>query len=239
MAWPIIAAIAGGAIDAASNAYQAYQQSEENKKQRKYEKEMAERKAQGLKTIGGQTNAAYNQMMDIINEQETGRTSYLTPEMEQQYINLLENYEPQTYDFDQFQYDKTVEDFINPEASKIAEMAGLQTQADLAGQGAAKGTAGLANMGYSRWKAAEDLYKDAQNQMLAERSQAYQEYGDYIDRMQKKLDTVSQGQLQKALLLGGAIGQEQQAKSDYMADLLSVMGDKAASNANIGLAAYS
>lgn len=237
--WPVIAAIAGGAIDAASNAYGAYQQSKENKKQREYEKEMAERKAEGLKTIGGQTNAAYNQMMDIINQQEGGRTSYLTPEMEQQYISLLEDYEPQAYDFDQFQYDKTVEDYINPEANKIAEMAGLQTQADLAGQGAAKGSGALANMGYSRWKAAEDLYKDAQNQMLAERSQAYQEYGDYIDRMQKKLDTVSQGQLQKASLLGGAIGQEQQAKSDYMADLLSVMGDKAASNANIGVAAYS
>lgn len=237
--WPVIAAIAGGAIDAASNAYSTYQQGKENEKQREYEKEMAERKAEGLKTIGGQTNAAYNQMMDIINQQEGARTSYLTPEMEQQYISLLENYEPQAYDFDQFQYDKTVEDFINPEASKIAEMAGLQTQADLAGQGAAKGSGALANMGYSRWKAAEDLYKDAQNQMLAERSQAYQEYGDYIDRMQKKLDTVSQGQLQKASLLGGAIGQEQQAKSDYMADLLSVMGDKAASNANIGVAAYS
>ena len=237
--WPVIAAVAGGAIDAASNAYSTYQQSKENKKQREYEKEMAERKAEGLKAIGGQTNAAYNEMMDIINQQEGGRTSYLTPEMEQQYISLLENYEPQAYDFDQFQYDKTVEDYINPEANKIAEMAGLQTQADLAGQGAAKGSGALANMGYSRWKAAEDLYKDAQNQMLAERSQAYQEYGDYIDRMQKKLDTVSQGQLQKASLLGGAIGQEQQAKSDYMADLLSIMGDKAASNANIGVAAYS
>lgn len=212
---------------------------QEARKQREFQEEMAKRKAEGIKMAGGQAMGTYNEIIQMIKDNEAGRTSYITPEMEKSYINALQSYRPDTYDFNEFEYDKSVEDFLNPEASKIAELAGLQTQADLANKGAAKGTGALANMGYSRWKAAEDLYKDAQSQLLADRSQTYKEYGDYIDRMQKKLDTLNAEKLQQINVLGGAIGQEQQNKSDYMADLIAAMGDKGATQANIGVAAYS
>lgn len=212
---------------------------QEAKKQREFQEKMAKRKAEGIKTAGGQAMSTYNDIINMIKDNEAGRTSYLTPEMKKSYIDALQSYRPDAYDFKEFEYDKSVEDFLNPEASKIAELAGLQTQADLAGQGAAKGTGALANMGYNRWKAAEDLYKDAQTQLLADRSQTYKEYGDYIDRMQKKLDTLNMEKLQQINVLGGAIGSEQQAKSDFMADLIAAMGDKGATQANIGVAAYS
>lgn len=212
---------------------------EEAEQQREWQEEMSKRKAEGIKTAGGQAMSTYNDIINMIKDNEAGRTSYLTPEMEKSYIDALQSYRPDAYDFKEFEYDKSVEDFLNPEASKIAELAGLQTQSELAGQGAAKGTGALANMGYSRWKAAEDLYKDAQTQLLADRSQTYKEYGDYIDRMQKKLDTLNTEKLQQINVLGGAIGSEQQAKSDFMADLIAAMGDKGATQANIGVAAYS
>lgn len=212
---------------------------QEARKQREFQEEMAKRKAEGIKSAGGQAIGTYNEIIQMIKDNEAGRASYVTPEMQQKYIDVMQSYGPNVYDFDTYTYDKSVEDFINPEASKIAEMAGLQTQAELAGQGAAKGTGALANMGYSRWKAAEDLYKDAQSQLLADRSQTYKEYGDYIDRMQKKLDTLNAEKLQQINVLGGAIGQEQQSKSDFMADLIAAMGDKGATQANIGVAAYS
>ena len=74
--------------------------------------------------------------------------------------------------------------------------------------------------------------------MNADRSQAYREYGDYITNMQNKLNTISQGQLNKANLLGGAISNEQQQQSDYMADLLGIMGDKASTNVNATIGAF-
>lgn len=212
---------------------------EEAKKQREFQEKMAKRKAEDIKSAGGQALSTYNELIQMIQDNEAGRQRYVTPEMQQNYIDALQKYSPDTYDFKSFDYDKSVEDFINPEASKIAELAGLQTQAELAGQGAAKGSGALANMGYSRWKAAEDLYKDAQDQLLADRSQTYKEYGDYIDRMQKKLDTLNAEKLQQINVLGGAIGKEEQNKSDFMADLIAAMGDKGATQANIGVAAYS
>lgn len=213
-------------------------QAYENYKNREYQKELQRQKQEAARRAGQQADITYNDIINILNDYNRGRISLADEPMVQQYKDLIANYEPQTYDFDKFQYTGKVEDFINPEAEKIAQLAGLETQAQLAGQGAAKGTGGLAGIGYSRWKAAEDLYKDAQAQYNAERSQAYKEYGDYITNMQNKLNTISQGQLAKANLLGGAIQNEQTQQSDYISSLINAMGDKAQANITTNLAAF-
>lgn len=203
-----------------------------------YQKEQDRRKREALERAASQANMSYDQMMNLLNEYENGRISVADPAMEQEYKQTISNYAPQTYDFEPFSYGAKVEDFINPEAEKIAELAGLKTQAQMAGQGAAKGTGALAGMGYSKWEAARDLYKDAQNQYNIERQQAYQQYGDYIDRMQKKLDTINQGTLNKAQLLGGAVENEQGAKQDYISSLLGLMENKTSTNINANLGAF-
>lgn len=223
--------IVGGFVNGAVNLINAQQQ-------RDLERELQRQKQNAVRGALAQSNTEYQRMMDLLNDYNANRISLADDNMVQQYKDLISNYKPEAYDFDKFSYDKSVDDFMNPMADKIANLAGLETQASQAGQGAAGGTGAMAGMGYSRWKAAEDLYKDAQAQMNADRSQAYQEYGDYIDRMQNKLNTISQGQLNKASLLGGAITNEQQQQSDYMADLLGIMGDKASTNVNATIGAF-
>ena len=223
--------IVGGFVNGAVNLINAQQQ-------RDLERELQRQKQNAVHGALAQSNAEYQQMMNLLNNYNDNRISLADDNMVQQYKDLISNYQPEVYDFDKFSYDKSVDDFMNPMADKIANLAGLETQASQAGQGAAGGTGAMAGMGYSRWKAAEDLYKDAQAQMNADRSQAYQEYGDYIDRMQNKLNTISQGQLNKASLLGGAITNEQQQQSYYMADLLGIMGDKASTNVNATIGAF-
>lgn len=223
--------IVGGFVNGAVNFINAQEQ-------RDLERELQRQKQNAVRGALAQSNAEYQQMMNLLNNYNDNRISLADDNMVQQYKDLISNYQPEVYDFDKFSYDKSVDDFMNPMADKIANLAGLETQASQAGQGAAGGTGAMAGMGYSRWKAAEDLYKDAQAQMNADRSQAYQEYGDYIDRMQNKLNTISQGQLNKASLLGGAITNEQQQQSDYMADLLGIMGDKASTNVNATIGAF-
>ncbi len=228
--------MAAGAI--AANVFDTLVTSWMNQQAREDEKRQREAKQRAVQTALAQSNVEYQKMMDLLNGYNDSRISLADDNMTKQYKDLISNYEPQVYDFDKFSYDKTVDDFMNPMADKIANLAGLETQASQAGQGAAGGTGAMAGMGYSRWKAAEDLYKDAQNQMNADRSQAYQEYSDYITNMQNKLNTISQGQLNKASLLGGAITNEQQQQSDYMADLLGIMGDKASTNINATIGAF-
>lgn len=223
--------IVGGFVNGAVNFINAQQQ-------RDLERRMQEQKQRAVQNALAQSNTEYQRMMDYLNDYNTNRISLADDNMVQQYKDLISNYQPGVYNFDKFSYDKSVDDFMNPMADKIAALAGLETQASQAGQGAAGGTGAMAGMGYSRWKAAEDLYKDAQAQMNADRSQAYREYDDYITNMQNKLNTISQGQLNKASLLGGAISNEQQQQSDYMADLLGLMGDKASTNVNATIGAF-
>lgn len=223
--------IVGGFVNGAVNFINAQQQ-------RDLERRMQEQKQRAVQNALAQSNTEYQKMMNLLNDYDANRMRLADDDMVQQYKDLISNYQPEVYDFDKFSYDKSVDDFMNPMADKIANLAGLETQASQAGAGAAGGTGAMAGMGYSRWKAAEDLYKDAQAQMNADRSQAYREYGDYITNMQNKLNTISQGQLNKANLLGGAITNEQQQQSDYMADLLGIMGDKASTNVNATIGAF-
>jgi len=230
--------MAAGAFDLLGDIIGAGVTLYEGEQNRDAQEELQRQKRAALEKALDQSNLSFEEMQNILQDYDRGRIRLADDSMVQQYKDLISNYQPEVYDFDKFSYDKSVDDFMNPEAEKIAQLAGLQTQADLAGRGAAKGTGAMANMGYSRWKAAEDLYKDAQQAYNTDRSQAYREYGDYIDRMQKKLDTISQGQLQKAQLLGGAISNEQQAQSDYISDLLGIMGDKASTNVNATIGAF-
>lgn len=230
--------MSAGAGAAAAGVFDTLVNSWMNQQARDDERRQQEAKQRAVQNAAAQANVTFDQMQDILNSYNQGRMKLADDSIVQQYKDLISNYQPQVYDFDKFSYDKSVEDFINPEAEKIAQLAGLETQAQMAGQGNAKGSGGLANMGYSRWKAAEDLYKDAQAQYNADRSQAYKEYGDYITNMQNKLNTISQGQLQKANLLGGAITNEQQQQADYISDLLGIMGDKTSTNINAAMGAF-
>jgi len=230
--------MSAGAGAAAAGVFDTLVNSWMNQQARDDERRQQEARQRAVQNAAAQANVTFEQMQDILNSYNQNRMKLADDSMVSQYKDLISNYQPQVYNFDKFNYDKSVEDFINPEAEKIAQLAGLETQAQMAGQGNAKGSGGLANIGYSRWKAAEDLYKDAQAQYNAERSQAYKEYGDYITNMQNKLNTISQGQLQKANLLGGAITNEQQQQSDYISDLLGIMGDKSSTNINAAMGAF-
>lgn len=224
--------LAGSFINAAASTINAQEERDAAERARK-------EKAKAITRAGELAGHDYDQMLDILNQYDQNRMRLADQSDVAALKDIINSYNPQTYDFDKFNYNKSIDDFLNPEAEKIAEMAGLETQAGLAGQGAAKGTGALAGMGYSRWKAAEDLYKDAQSQMLQDRSQAYREYGDYIDRMQKKLDTISQGQLNKSNLLSGLVQNEQTQQGDYMADLLNILGDKAQNRTSTAIGAFS
>jgi hypothetical protein len=223
----------GGFVNAAVNAINAEAERDEARRARQDRAHAVERGRQ-------QAMHDYDTLEGMLSDYDQSRIRLADDNTVKELKSLMSSYDPQVYDFGKFEdsYTKTIDDFLNPEADKIANLAGLKTQADLASRGAAKGTGGLAGIGFSRWEAAEQLYKDAQQAMKDDRAQAYTEYGDYIDRMQKKLDTLNQGKLNKINMLSGAVTNEQTAQSDYMADLVALMSDKAKTNVEAGIGAY-
>lgn len=223
----------GGFVNAAVNAINAAEERDEARRAR-------QDRARAVEQGRQMAMHDYDTLEGLLSNYDQSRIRLADENTVKDLKQLMSSYDPQVYDFGKFEdsYTKTIDDFLNPEADKIANLAGLKTQADLASRGAAKGTGGLAGLGYSRWQAAEQLYKDAQQAMKDDRAQAYTEYGDYIDRMQKKLDTLNQGKLNKINMLSGAVTNEQTAQSDYMADLMALMSDKAKTNIEAGIGAY-
>lgn len=225
--------IVGGFVNAATSMINAAEE-------RDQERRLQEQKQKAVAKALAQSNTDYQKMENLLSTYNDDRYNWADDATYNQFMDLVNNYDPNAYvyDFDPYEYDKTVDDFIDPNAQKISEMAGLQTQADAAGVGNAGGTGALAKMGYSRWQAASDLYKQAQDQMYKDQAQNYQQYSDYITNMQNKLNTLSNQQLQKISLLGGNIEKEETAKSDYISDLLGIMGDKAQNNINATLGSF-
>ncbi len=226
--------VIGGFTNAAVNAINA---AEERDEARRARQERARSVEQGRQMAMHD----YDKLEELLRDYDAGRIRLADDQMVNDLKSAINSYEPEVYNFGKFgdEYNKTVDDFLNPEAERIANLAGLKTQADLASRGAAKGTGGLAGIGYSRWEAAEKLYNDAQQALQNDRTQAYTEYSDFIKNMQNKLDTLNQGKLKKVDLLSGAVSNEQTAQSDYMADLMSLMGDRAQTNINAKIGAFS
>ena len=221
----------GGFVNAAVSAINAAEERDEARRAR-------DARAKEVEYARQMAMHDYDTLEHKLNEYNDSRIRLADDDMVNDLRTMMSGYDPEVYDFEKFAYTKSVDDFMNPEAEKIANLAGLRTQADLASRGAAKGTGGLAGIGYSRWDAANQLYRDAQNAMQDDRAQAYREYGDYIDRMQEKLNTLNRGKLDKIGLLSGAVQNEQAQQSDYMADLISLMSDRASTNINAGLGAF-
>lgn len=227
--------IVGGFVNAATNMINAAEE-------RNLQRELQQQKQREIQKALAQSNTQYQKMENLLKDYNDDRYNWADDATYKQFMDLVNNYDPNSYvyDFGKFgdEYNKTVDDFIDPNAQKITEMAGLQQQADSTVAGNAGGTGALANMGYSRWNAASDLYKQAQDDLYRDKNQAYQEYSDYITNMQNKLNTLSNQQMKKIDMLGGNVEKEEQAKSDYMSDLLGVMGDKAQSNINATIGAF-
>lgn len=224
----------GGFVNGAVNAINAAEERDEARRARKDREHAVEQGRQ-------MAMHDYDKMEELLRNYDAGRIRLADDQMVNDLKSAINSYSPEVYNFGKFgdEYNKTVDDFLNPEAERIANLAGLKTQADLASRGAAKGTGGLAGIGYSRWEAAEKLYNDAQQALQNDRTQAYTEYSDFIKNMQNKLDTLNQGKLKKIDLLSGAVSNEQTAQSDYMSDLMSLMGDRAQTNVNAKIGAFS
>ena len=237
MAAPIAEIIEGavkGTADVGFSVYDRYKQAEAARK--------AERR---VEDVVGKTGRDYNQMLEMLDKWHGDQITTATPQMISEYSRLLENFDPSEYtaDIEKFQFTDesgkplTREDFLVKNRDQILQSVTDRIQHSAAGAGLGRGTG--AALGIAEGVAAKDeeLQRLANEEYRADRQQAYSEWSDYIDKMQKKLDAERLGTESRIAMLGGEIGKQQQQESDYMADLLALLENKRATinQANLAL----
>jgi hypothetical protein len=175
-----------------------------------------------------ESQATYDKMEQMLTDYNNNRFRFATPKMQQKYIESMENFEPNNYvyDFGQFGYDKTVDDFINPNRDKILADVGKGVQGTAAGAGLGLSRGTVDNAIAAQMDKSEQLWKDAYDQYNRDKDFEYKKYADDITNNQNRLNTLADLTTGQQQALAGAIGKDQTGDSQYWTDMISLLGDK-------------
>lgn len=219
-----MADIVQGLVDLGLGAYDRF--IGEPKKEKK--------RQQRLKDLEKEVSSDYTNMMELLSGYHDKQDRFVTPEMKQEYQRMLSEYDPNAYiyDFDKFQFADeegkplTREDFVaeNKDAMLADIESALSHSAAGAGLGRGSGAAGAIAQGVA--DKSLELQRLANQEYQQERTNAYNEWSDYIDKMQAKMGLQEAGYRQQMGLIGGEMERERGEESDYMADLLSLLQGK-------------
>ena len=219
-----MADIVQGLVDLGLGAYDRF--IGEPKKEKK--------RAQRLKDLEEEVSSDYTNMMKLLSGYHDKQDRFVTPEMKQEYQRMLSEYDPNAYiyDFDKFQFTDeegkplTREDFLaeNKDAMIADIENALSHSAAGAGLGRGSGTGRAIAQGVA--DKSLELQRLANQEYQQERTNAYNEWSDYIDKMQAKMGLQEAGYRQQMGMIGGEMERERGEESDYMADLLSLLQGK-------------
>lgn len=219
-----MADIVQGLVDLGLGAYDRF--IGEPKKEKK--------RQQRLKDLEEEVSSDYTNMMKLLSGYHDKQDRFVTPEMKQEYQRRLSEYDPNAYiyDFDKFQFTDeegkplTREDFLaENKDSMIADIeTALSHSAAGAGLGRGSGTGRAIAQGVA--DKSLELQRLANQEYQQERTNAYNEWSDYIDKMQAKMGLQEAGYRQQMGMIGSEMERERGEESDYMADLLSLLQGK-------------
>lgn len=217
--WPAIAAMAASTI---ANLYSADKQSHATKEATEKEREERLAAQETLRRQGKLTQAEYDKSIQDINDYYDSRVGLGSAEDVTNYKSSIEGYNPEDYlyDFEDFNYGKTKEDFLNPYYNQIIGDAAKKAQGSAAGAGMGRSTFAAQNIARAVAQKEDELYKTALQEYNTDRSQAYQEYSDAITRNQNRLNALREGTQYKMGLEGNLaedyINTQDQRQSDLM-----------------------
>ena len=225
MAWPVVAAMAAGAL---ANMYAADKQSEATKQATQAERQARLAAAAALREQGKSTQEEYEKSISDINDYYDNRVGLGSINDVNSYKSSIEGYNPEdyVYDFDDFSYDKTKEDFLNPYYNKIINDTAMKAQGSAAGAGMGRSTFAAQNIARAVAQKEDELYKTALNEYNTDRSQAYKEYADAITRNQERLNQLREGQQYKMGLEGDLAKDYISTQDARQSDLMNAKQDK-------------
>lgn len=219
----IVAGAVQGLGGLALGAYDSYKTREAKEKARKE-----------LKKLGLESDASYATMLQDLTDYYANRNTLGTAEDAQTYKDLIKGYDPNdyVYDFDEFEYNKTADDFINPYRDKIIKGTSDALQHTAAGAGLGRGTGAALNIAQGVADKDQELYNTAYSQFADDRNTSYNQWSDYINKMQNKLNTLQQGYNTQVSMQGNLADDFYKVQDAQMADRLKLAQDREAAKSS-------
>ena len=225
----MIPALIAGGIAAASLISNMYNSSADR-----------EARKDALKRLTGDqtaSNAEYTRILKDIDDYYEKRGGLGTKQDVKDYKAAIAGYDPNSFVYDlndpnnQFNYNKSVNDFINPLRDKIVqnEIEGVQHSA--AGAGLGRGSGAAQAIAESVANKDEELYRLAQQDYRDDRDFAYRKYNDFTTAMQNNLDRLRAATDTKLTMQGNLANDYYSVMDSAQSDRLKAQQDKIATNA--------
>ena len=223
--WPVVAAMAAGTI---ANLYSNHQQTEAQKEADENERQARLQAQAQLRAQGRITQSQYEDTIKDINDYYDSRIGLGTKEDVNKFKSSIDGYNPEdyVYDFGDFKYDKTKEDFLNPYYNQIISDVAQKAQGSAAGAGMGRSTFAAQNIARAVAQKEDELYKTALQEYNTDRSQAYKEYAEAITRNQERLNALRAGAQYKMGLEGDLAKDYIDVQDQRQSDLMKANQDK-------------
>ena len=221
-----IGALAGGALGLIGGIFSAYGDETDER-----------RKKQLLAEAQEKFNLTQDQVDSLLEQYYENPDNFLgTPEDVQAYREYVQNYNPNDYvaDYDEFNYDKTVDDFVNPYYDKIIADTSKRIQNSAAGAGVGRGTGAANAIAQGVAEKENELYQTALNQYNTDRAQSYTEWSGNIDKMQQRLNALRAATETQGNNLGNLAQSYTESQQNKFSDQIGALQNR--SNGNLQLA---
>lgn len=221
-----VGALIGTGVGALGGVLSAYEQAQSDAEKKKI-----------LENAAAQNNISYAQMKQELDNYYTtagiGTSDDVTA-----YKSALASYDPSdyAYNFSDFDYDKSVDDFYDPNKDAIVKNATDAVSQSAAGSGVGRGTGAANAIAAKAADENEELYKDALSAYNTDRSEAYSEYSGYITAMQNKLNALNTSTQYNISNLGSLASDYETTQQNKISDTLALQQSQANSNSNLALA---
>lgn len=217
-----IPAIIGGAValgQLGAGLYNDYKERESKSKGRDY-----------TRRAKADAAAQYGQMMGDLEGYYDQRGSLGTEADANAYRTAIGGYDPNSFVYNrgQFGYNKTRDDFINPNYDRIIGDTAATVQHTAAGAGLGRGSGAATAISDAVVRKNEELYNDAQRAYEADRDFAYKNYSDYATAMQDALNQKRAATESKIALQGNLAQDYYNTMDNRQSDLLKLQQDRMA-----------
>lgn len=219
-------ALGGGVLGAVAGIFAASE-----------EEENAEKKRKMLDQLKYDFGLQQDQIDGLIQAYYSDPESFLgTKEDVDAYRNALNSYkaEDYVYNFDPFNYNKTVDDFVTPYYDKIIDETTSKVQHSAAGAGVGRGTGAANAIASAAAEKEDELYKTALQQYNTDRAQTYSEWSGNIDKMQQRLNQLKAARDTQLNNLGTLANDYTNTRKQQFEDQINSAQQRASGNLQLG-----
>lgn len=215
-------ALIGGAAGALAGLFSAFAEADDEKK-----------KQEILDEAKRQFNLDQDEVVALMEQYYENPDNFLgTKEDVDAYKKSVQDYNPNdyVYNFDEFGYDKTVDDFVNPYRDRIVQAASDKVQHSAAGAGVGRGTGAANAIAQAVADKDDELYRTALQQYNTDRAQSYSEWSGNIQAMQNKLNQLRAATDTNMTMQGNLAQDYLNTQQNMFSDKVAAQRDRSSGN---------